>query len=150
MLQSTLEILAEPLVDINGAVIGVNSAIASLGSSFSSQSGSIGLGFAIPINQAKKTAEQLIKTGKATYPLMGISVDSTYAGSGARIADIPNAILPGGPAAKAGLRPGDIILEIDGQSVANGDALIVAIRSHNVGDRITVKFKRGAPQRVFP
>jgi putative serine protease PepD len=133
-----------PLVDINGAVIGVNSAIASLGSSFSSQSGSIGLGFAIPINQAKKTAEQLIKTGKATYPLMGISVDSTYAGSGARIADIPNAILPGGPAAKAGLRPGDIILEIDGQSVANGDALIVAIRSHNVGDRITVKFKRGS------
>ena len=55
-----------PLVDINGAVIGVNSAIASLGASFSSQSGSIGLGFAIPINQAKKTAEQLIKTGKAT------------------------------------------------------------------------------------
>jgi putative serine protease PepD len=133
-----------PLVDINGAVIGVNSAIASLGASFSSQSGSIGLGFAIPINQAKKTAEQLIKTGKATYPLMGISVDSAYAGGGARIANVPNAILPGGPAAKAGLRAGDIILEINGQAIANGDELIVAIRSHNVGDRVTVKFQRGA------
>jgi len=133
-----------PLVDINGAVIGVNSAIASLGASFSSQSGSIGLGFAIPINQAKKTAEQLIKTGKATYPLMGISVDSAYAGGGARIANVPNAILPGGPAAKAGLKAGDIILEIDGKAVANGDELIVAIRSHNVGDRLTVKFQRGS------
>jgi len=133
-----------PLVDINGAVIGVNSAIASLGASFSSQSGSIGLGFAIPINQAKKTAEQLIKTGKATYPLMGISVDSAYAGGGARIANVPNAILPGGPAAKAGLKAGDIILEIDGKAVANSDELIVAIRSHNVGDRLTVKFQRGS------
>ena len=133
-----------PLVDVNGAVIGVNSAIASLGSGFSSQSGSIGLGFAIPINQAKKTAEQLIKNGKATYPLMGISVDSTFAGPGARIANIPTAILAGGPAARAGLRSGDIILELDGKAIANSDELIVAIRSHNVGDHITVKYQRGS------
>lgn len=132
-----------PLVDINGAVIGVNSAIASLGAGFSSQSGSIGLGFAIPINQAKKTAEQLIKTGKATYPLMGVSVDSTFAGPGAKIANVPKAILPGGPAAKAGLRVGDIILEIDGKSVGNSDELIVIVRSHNVGDRVLVKYQRG-------
>ena len=131
------------LVDINGAVIGVNSAIASLGASFSSQSGSIGLGFAIPINQAKKTAEQLIKTGKATYPLMGVSVDSTFPGPGAKIANVANAILPGGPAAKAGLRVGDIILEIDGKTVGNSDELIVIVRSHNVGDRVRVKYQRG-------
>ena len=133
-----------PLVDINGAVIGVNSAIASLGASFSSQSGSIGLGFAIPINQAKKTAEQLIKTGKATYPLMGVSVDSTFPGPGAKIANVANAILPGGPAAKAGLRVGDIILEIDGKTVGNSDELIVIVRSHNVGDRVRVKYQRGS------
>ncbi len=137
-----------PLVDNNGAVIGVNSAIASLGSSFSSQSGSIGLGFAIPINQAKKTAEQLIKTGKATYPLMGISVDSTFAGPGARIANTPNAILPGGPAARAGLRVGDIITEIDGISIGNADELIVAIRSHNIGDRVTIHYLRGATTKT--
>jgi putative serine protease PepD len=133
-----------PLVDVNGAVIGVNSAIASLGSGFSSQSGSIGLGFAIPINQAKKTAEQLIKNGKATYPLMGISVDSTFAGPGARIANIPTAILAGGPASRAGLRSGDIILELDSKAIANSDELIVAIRSHNVGDHVTVKYQRGS------
>ena len=132
-----------PLVDINGAVIGVNSAIASLGSAFSSQSGSIGLGFAIPINQAKRTAEQLIKTGKATFPLLGVSVDSTFTGVGAKIANVPHAILPGGPAEKAGLRIGDIILELDGKAIANSDELVVAVRSHNVGDRVTVKFQRG-------
>ncbi|MEY3074643.1 MAG: hypothetical protein RJB25_280, partial [Bacteroidota bacterium] len=98
-----------PLVNSAGAVIGVNSAIATLGSSsINSQSGSIGLGFAIPINQARKTAEQLIKNGKATYPVVGVSVDMQYAGDGARIADTSNAILPGGPAAKAGLRAGDL------------------------------------------
>jgi putative serine protease PepD len=137
-----------PLVDVNGAVIGVNSAIASLGSSFSSQSGSIGLGFAIPINQAKKTAEQLIKNGKATYPLMGISVDSNFAGPGARIAPTPTAILAGGPAARAGLHSGDTILELDGKAIANANELIVAIRSHNVGDRVTVKYQRGTSVRT--
>jgi len=137
-----------PLVDVNGAVIGVNSAIASLGSSFSSQSGSIGLGFAIPINQAKKTAEQLIKNGKATYPLMGISVDSNFAGPGARIAPTPTATLAGGPAARAGLHSGDTILELDGKAIANANELIVAIRSHNVGDRVTVKYQRGSSVRT--
>jgi putative serine protease PepD len=61
-----------PLVDLSGAVVGVNSAIASLGSAFGSQAGSIGLGFAIPINQARKTADQLIKSGNATYPIVGM------------------------------------------------------------------------------
>jgi len=133
-----------PLVDANGAVIGVNSAIASLGSNFASQSGSIGLGFAIPINQAKKTAEQIIKTGKATYPIMGISVDTTFSGTGARITTLGSGILAGGPAGKAGLRAGDIIIELDGKSIANSDELVVAIRSHNVGDRVTVKYLRGS------
>jgi len=132
-----------PLVDANGAAIGVNSAIASLGSNFASQSGSIGLGFAIPINQAKKTAEQIIKTGKATYPIMGISVDTSFSGTGARITTRSSAILAGGPAAKAGLRAGDIIIEFDGKAIANADELVVAIRSHNVGDRVTVKYQRG-------
>ena len=98
-----------PLVDATGAVIGVNSAIASLGSS---GSGSIGLGFAIPINQARKTADQLIKNGKATYPVIGVAIDMNYNGVGALIAKSASAILPGGPAAKAGLRAGDLITEI--------------------------------------
>jgi putative serine protease PepD len=133
-----------PLVDVNGAVIGVNSAIASLGSNYASQTGSIGLGFAIPINQAKKTAEQIIKTGKATYPIMGVSVDLAFTGTGARITSRGTGILAGGPAAKAGLRAGDIIIEFDGKAITTSDELVVAIRSHNVGDRVTVKFMRGS------
>lgn len=132
-----------PLVNSAGAVIGVNSAIATLGSSsLSSQSGSIGLGFAIPINQARKTAQQLIENGKATYPVVGISVDMQYAGDGAKVADTSNAILPGGPAAKAGLRAGDLITTFDGRTITTPEELIVAIRSKNVGDRVEIKYIR--------
>ncbi|NCV74164.1 MAG: PDZ domain-containing protein [Actinobacteria bacterium] len=129
-----------PLVDSTGAVIGVNSAIATLGAG--SQAGSIGLGFAIPINQAKKTAEQLINTGSATYPIMGISVDTQFNGVGALISSESTGITPGGPADKAGLRKGDIIIALDGASVENSNELIVAIRSKNIGDKVKVKFKR--------
>lgn len=131
-----------PLVNSAGAVIGVNSAIATLGSSFSSQSGSIGLGFAIPINQARKTAEQLIKNGKATYPIVGVSIDMQFAGEGAKIADTSNAITPAGPASKAGLRSGDVIVTFDGRAIATPEELIVAIRSKNVGDRVAIEYIR--------
>ena len=131
-----------PLVDATGAVIGVNSAIATLG--FSSQAGSIGLGFAIPINQAKKTAEQLIKTGSATYPIMGISVDSRFTGTGALITSEGVGITPGGPADKVGLKAGDVIIEFDGAEVENSDELIVMIRSKNVGDKVKIKYKRNS------
>ena len=137
-----------PLVNSTGAVIGVNSAIASLGTSFSGQTGSIGLGFAIPINQARKTADQLIKNGKATYPVMGISVDMNYSGDGAMIAKTGVAIVPGGAAAKAGLKAGDIITEIDGRAVTSSEELIVAIRSHNVGEKIEVTYKRGGTSKT--
>ncbi len=136
-----------PLVDATGAVVGVNSAIASLGSSAGGQSGSIGLGFAIPINQGKKTAEQLIKTGSATYPIMGIAVDTRYSGSGALISSEANGVTAGGPADKAGLKAGDLILEIDGVEINSSDELIVAIRSRNVGDKVKIKFKRNAITR---
>ena len=134
-----------PLVDASGAVIGVNSAIASLGASgLSSQPGSIGLGFAIPINQAKRTAEQLIKTGHSTYPIIGLSLDPSYQGTGAEIAKNSSAIRAGGPAAKAGLEPGDVITAFNGQPIGSSDDLVVAIRSHNVGDTVTITFQRGS------
>ena len=129
-----------PLVDATGAVVGVNSAIATLGRT--SQAGSIGLGFAIPINQAKKTAEQLIATGSATYPIMGISIDSRFTGSGALITIEGVGITPGGPADKAGLKEGDLIIEFNGAEVENSDELIVMIRSKSVGDKVTIKYQR--------
>jgi putative serine protease PepD len=136
-----------PLVDATGAVIGINSAIASLGSSW--QAGSIGLGFAIPINQGRKIADQLIKFGVATYPIVGISLDSNYTGVGAQISKSGSGILPGSPAQKAGLKGGDVIIEIDGKKINTPEELVVSVRSKNVGDRVTLVFMRdGAKKSV--
>ena len=136
-----------PLIDTTGAVIGVNSAIATLSGSLNSQAGSIGLGFAIPINQARKTADQLITTGKASYPVMGVSIDMNFAGPGAKVTTADGAILPGGPAQKAGIKPGDLIIEFGGKAINNPDELIVAIRARSIGDRVEVKYKRGSSTR---
>jgi putative serine protease PepD len=100
-----------PLVDLSGAVIGINSAIATTGSAYGGQSGSIGLGFAIPINQARKTADQLIKSGSSTYPIMGVSLDTRFTGNGAKIANEPGAVSAGGPAEGAGIKAGDVIIK---------------------------------------
>ena len=132
-----------PLVDLSGAVVGINSAIATTGSNFGGQSGSIGLGFAIPINQAKKTADQLIKFGSSTYPIMGVSLDTRFAGTGAKIPSTNGAVSAGGPADRAGIKPGDIIVEIDGKAIGTADEAIVSVRSHSVGDIIKVKYVRG-------
>ena len=136
-----------PLVDATGAVIGVNSAIASLGTT--SQIGSIGLGFAIPINQARKTADQLIKNGVATYPVIGVSLNMNYTENGAQVSTNGRGILPGGPAAKAGLRGGDVIISIDGKEIYSPEELIVSIRAKNVGDRVTLEFMRDGLKKTL-
>ena len=132
-----------PLVDAQGRVIGVNSAIASLGSEQGGQSGSIGLGFAIPVNQAKRVAEEIISTGRSTHPIMGVSVDLTYSGPGAQIKGVTS----GGPAQDAGLDAGDVVVAIDGRSVSDSTELIVAIRTHAPGDTVTVEVKDGSGTR---
>lgn len=129
-----------PLVDATGAVIGINSAIASLGNA--SQVGSIGLGFAIPINQARKTADQLIKNGVATYPVVGVSLNMNYAENGAQISSTSRGILAGSPAEKAGLHRGDVIIAFDGKEIHSAEELIVAVRAKNVGDRVSLEFLR--------
>ncbi len=133
-----------PLVDKTGAVVGVNSAIATLGSSYGSQSGSIGLGFAIPINQARRTAEELIKTGKSSYPVLGISVDTSFAEGGARVASVS----PDSPAQSAGIETGDVIIELGGRKITNSDELIVAIRDKAPGDQVSITLKRNDVTKV--
>ena len=135
-----------PLVDATGAVIGVNSAIASLGTT--SQLGSIGLGFAIPINQARKTADQLIKNGVATYPVIGVSLNMNFTENGAQVATSGRGILPGSPAEKAGLRGGDVIIAIDGKEIYSPEELIVSVRAKNVGDRVTLDFLRDGVKKT--
>jgi putative serine protease PepD len=128
-----------PLVNAAGEVIGVNSAIATLGDG-TSQSGSIGLGFAIPVNQAKRIAEELIDTGASTKPIIGVRLDVQYFGEGARV----ESVTAGGPADEAGLAAGDVIVEFDGRTVEDATQLIVDIRSMSPGDAVPVTVQRGS------
>ena len=138
-----------PLLDAQGAVIGINSAIQSSGSGGlggTSQSGSIGLGFAIPINQAKHVARQLIKTGKPVYPVIGASVSLEDGTGGAKIteqgASGSAAVTSGGPADKAGLKPGDVITKLDDQVIDSGPTLIGEIWTHQPGDVVKLTYTR--------
>ncbi|MFI0977927.1 S1C family serine protease [Streptomyces sp. NPDC021093] len=144
-----------PLLDSRGAVIGINSAIQSVpgggfGGGGGGQSGSIGLGFAIPINQAKTVAQQLIKTGKPVYPMIGATVGMAEKGNGARIADQGTgntpAVSPGGPAAAAGLKPGDVITKLGDRVIDSGPTLISEIWTHKPGDKVKLTYTRAGKQ----
>lgn len=145
-----------PLVDTQAHVIGINSAIraadSARGPEAGGQSGSIGLGFAIPINQGKRVAEELISTGKATHPVIGVTLDMKYTGDGAKVgtkgADGAPAVAKDGPAAKAGIESGDIITQVEGQRVHSGEELIVKIRAHRPGDDLDLKLTRGGEERT--
>lgn len=143
-----------PLLDSKARVIGINSAIRSADSGSgleSGQSGSIGLGFAIPINQGKRVAEELINTGKATHPVIGVTLDMDYTGDGAKVGtqsgDGGPAVTEGGPGAKAGIEAGDIITEIDGRPVHSGEELIVKTRAHRPGDTLRLTVLRGGTEK---
>ncbi|WP_328536866.1 S1C family serine protease [Streptomyces sp. NBC_00344] len=143
-----------PLVDTGGRVIGINSAIRAAGNSADpegGQSGSIGLGFAIPVNQAKRVAEQLINKGRAIHPVIGATLDMRYAGDGARVAAKANdggpSVAAGGPGAAAGIEPGDIVTVVDGERVHTAEELIVRIRAHEPGDRLRLGVRRGSRSR---
>ncbi|MET7368337.1 trypsin-like peptidase domain-containing protein [Streptomyces sp. NPDC005566] len=137
-----------PLLDAGGAVIGINSAIQSTtgGGAGQSQAGSIGLGFAIPVNQAKNVAEQLIKTGQPVYPVIGATVTMEEKTGGATISDQgaagTPAVTPNGPAAKAGLKAGDVITKFNDTVVESGPTLIGEIWTHKPGDKVTLTYKR--------
>ncbi|MGW7407945.1 S1C family serine protease [Streptomyces sp. NPDC054833] len=144
-----------PLLDASGAVIGINSAIQSSSSGGlggSGQSGSIGLGFAIPINQAKYVAQQLIKTGKPVYAKIGASVSLEEGSEGAKITDTgasgAAAVESGGPADKAGLKPGDVITKLDDSVIDSGPTLIGEIWTHEPGDKVTITYKRGGQEHT--
>jgi putative serine protease PepD len=121
-----------PLVDSQGRIVGVNSAIASLGSG--STVGSIGLGFSIPFNQAKRIINEIIETGKSTKPILGVSFDAAFTGTGAKIA----ALTAGKGAEKAGVPVNSIIKTIDGYKISDAVSAIVRIRAKAPGDKVTV------------
>ncbi|MEU2034809.1 S1C family serine protease [Nocardia amamiensis] len=130
------------LVDGNGRLVGINTAIATLGPAdeVGGQTGSIGLGFAIPVDQARRVADELIKTGKATYAQIGITVsrqqDPEQQVSGAKVRDVT----PDGPAARAGIPPGAVVTKLDDRPIDSGNALVAAVRSHQPGDKVKVTY----------
>jgi putative serine protease PepD len=111
----------------------------------------VGLGFAIPSNQARHTAEQLIEDGVATYPVIGVILDGSYTGEGVRVAESGSepgqpGVVPGGPADRAGIREGDVIVAFEGRPVTNADSLIVGIRAKAPGDTVTFTIQRGGEE----
>ncbi|MEU5092248.1 trypsin-like peptidase domain-containing protein [Streptomyces sp. NPDC021356] len=143
-----------PLLDSRGRVVGINSAIrsADTGSDVETgQAGSIGLGFAIPVNQAKRVAEELINTGRASHPVIGVTLDMAYQGDGAKVGarakDGGSPVTPGGPGAEAGLRAGDVITAVDGVRVHSGEELIVRTRAHRPGAHLDLTVERDGRKR---
>jgi S1-C subfamily serine protease len=122
------------LLDSQGRMIGINSSIATLGSTSGGQSGNIGLGFAIPITEVQRIINDLIATGKSTRPFLGVSFDNTYTGIGARIF----AITDGAAAAKAGIPAGSIIKSIDGVKINDQVGAIVRIRAYAPGATVSI------------
>ena len=112
------------LIDAQGRIIGINSVIATLSSD--STSGSIGLGFSIPINEAKRVIDEIISTGTSTRPVLGVYFSDTYTGIGAKI----DAVIQGEAAASAGIPSGSVIRTIDGIKITNRESAIVKIRSY--------------------
>ena len=127
-----------PLVNMQGQVIGINSAIYSPQSG-NGQGGSVGIGFAIPINQARRTADEIVKTGKATQTVLGVSVRDAQ-GGGAQIVDV----VAGGAGEKAGLKQGDVVTKLDDRRIDTSDALVAAVRSHAPGDKVRLELSNGS------
>jgi S1-C subfamily serine protease len=135
------------LVDGSGAVVGINSAIATL-SPGGGQTGSIGVGFAIPINQARDIAEQIIRTGSVKHATLAVNARSVTQLNGNRDGALIEAVQPGGAADHAGLAEKDVITKVDDTVITGADKLIVTIREHKIGDRVKITFVRGGATRT--
>ncbi|ARU52248.1 hypothetical protein CBR64_13045 [Cellulosimicrobium cellulans] len=132
-----------PLFDAQGRVIGITSSIATL-SGGGTQSGSIGLGFAIPVNLAKSISEQLIENGTAEHAFLGVTLaDATATADGVtrRGAEVQE-VTDGSPAADAGIRSGDVVVEIDGHAVGGAESLTAFVRERAAGAKSTLTVVR--------
>ncbi|MDT5207836.1 MAG: putative serine protease PepD [Mycobacterium sp.] len=124
------------LVNMSGQLIGMNSAMATVGGSSGAETGSIGLGFSIPVDQAKRVADELIATGKASHASLGVQVTDATSPSGAKIVGMTN----DGGAAAAGLPVGAVVTRVDDQVIDSADALGAAVLSHPPADTVSVNY----------
>ncbi|QNE19684.1 PDZ domain-containing protein [Kribbella qitaiheensis] len=137
------------LIDLAGQVVGINSAIKTAGGSGQSEGGNIGLGFAIPIDQAKPIIDELVAKGKATHARLGVQVGDAQSSDGLQQGATLGEVTVGGAADKAGLKKGDVVTSVDGKAIASGDALVAAVRSHRPDDEVSITLTRaGKPQTI--
>ncbi len=136
------------LVDRFGAVIGINSAIATLGTGSGGESGSIGVGFAIPVDFARSVAEELIRKGKATHPAIGVEAGNQVSPDGTKQGARLSRIVAGGPASATGLQVGDVVDRVGTTKVGSVDELILALRESRVGDTVELGYLRDGLQRT--
>ncbi|MCW2582529.1 MAG: Peptidase and chymotrypsin/Hap, partial [Klenkia sp.] len=137
------------LVDAAGQVVGINTAIASVAAAEvpgqqSTQSGNIGVGFAIPSNTAQRVAEEIIDDGSASHALLGVSAQTaasgdSQVGEGAEVSQVQS----GGPAAAAGLETGDVITAVGDRAITTSTELTAAVRSSSPGEQVTLTVRRG-------
>ena len=135
------------LINTDGEVVGINTAIASLagsGGGVGTQSGNIGVGFAIPIDSARSIAKQLVDKGEATHAFLGVRIADAENGSGAVVGQVED----GQPAADAGLQQGDVITKVDDTKITGGSDLTSAIRSHQPGDKVTISYTRDGDEKT--
>jgi S1-C subfamily serine protease len=129
------------LVDAQGRLIGINTAISS------TTGGSVGLGFAIPADEARSVAEELIRTGRATHPSLGVAATTVAAVAdgprGARLEDVAE----GSVAADAGLRKSDVVVAVNDVRVDGVDELVLALRRHGVGQRVVLTYLRDGSEQ---
>jgi putative serine protease PepD len=139
------------LVNGSGQLIGINSSIATLGSAPGSTGGNIGIGFAIPVNEARAIATQLIENGKAEHAYLGVTPrDGTAAdGSSQRAGAEITTVQPGTPAAEAGLREGDVVIAVNGQRVDSALSLVANIRQRTVGDKVELTVLRDGKEQTL-
>jgi putative serine protease PepD len=135
-----------PLVNLAGEVVGVNSAIATTGGGLG-ESGNIGVGFAIPIEQVRTTVDQILRTGEAQYPIIGAKVRTGGEAATAAGAEILG-VAKDSPAERAGIEEKDVVVAVDGKAVTDGIALIVAIRTHKPGDTIELLIERDGREQT--
>ncbi len=138
-----------PLVDLDGAVVGINSSIASTSSGGDSQAGNIGIGFSIPSDLAVRVATELIADGTYTNSALGVSLGSSGDSQLPTVDGVSlQAVTPGGPAAKAGLQPGDVVTELNSYATTSADGLIAATRYYAPGTKVSITYTRGGAQHT--
>jgi S1-C subfamily serine protease len=128
-----------PLLNADGEVVGINTLVRS--------GPGAGLGFAIPINRARQVASQLLTSGKVAHPFIGVGLGEGRAGDGATVAGARVlSVTANGPAARAGLRQGDVVVAAAGQPVRNPSQLVAAVERAGVGRPLTLTVKRGGTE----